>query len=114
MPGVLNAFRTVTVVQPSLPLPWLSTPPCLLIVINLFAHYYYVCTIPPGFIDDPPRYPGTTFLWASPSAQKALSTPGVRWSSPGLEIVSASVSRCKRCRVLRPEVSPTVGRRIPV
>ena len=99
-------FYLVTVVQPSLPLPWLSTPPCLLIVVNLFVHYYHVCTIPPGFIDDPPRYPGTNFLWASPSIPK--STLGARWSYPGLEILNASVSRCKRCGVMRSEVSYTV------
>lgn len=96
---VLDIFRPVTVVQPSLALPWLSTPFCLLIAVNLFAHYYYVCTIPPGFIDGPPRYPGTGFLWASPSSRQRL---------PSLEIVSASVSRCKRCGIMRPEVSYSV------
>ncbi|KAG8213330.1 hypothetical protein J3R82DRAFT_11811 [Butyriboletus roseoflavus] len=49
------------------------------------------------FVDDPPRYPGTSFLWASPTAQKGLSTLG-----SGLEIVDASFSRCKRCRVHAP------------
>ncbi|KAF8126947.1 DHHC palmitoyltransferase-domain-containing protein [Boletus edulis] len=90
--GILSFF---TVVQPSLALPWLSTPLCLLIAVNLVAHYYHVCTIPPGFIDDPPRYPGTGFLWASPSTSKL--------STCGLEIVSAGVSRCKRCGLMRPE-----------
>ncbi|KAI9574042.1 DHHC palmitoyltransferase-domain-containing protein [Boletus coccyginus] len=98
--GTLSFF---TVVQPSLAMPWLSAPPCFLVAVNLFAHYYYACTIPPGFIDDPPLHPGIGFLWASPCTQKQLSTPGVRWSSSGLEIINASVSRCKRCGFMRPE-----------
>ncbi|KIJ60372.1 glycosyltransferase family 2 protein [Hydnomerulius pinastri MD-312] len=41
----------------------------------------------PGFIDDAPRYPGTGFLWASPSrAQRRLVTSGVQWSSQEVEI----------------------------
>jgi len=98
--GTLSFF---TVVQPSLPFPWLSTPPCLLIALNLFMHYYHVCTIPPGFVDDPPRYPGTNLLWASPSTPNRLSTSGVRWSSPEPQVANASISRCKRCGITRPE-----------
>jgi hypothetical protein len=94
------------VVQPGLPLPWLSSPPCMLIAVNLFMHYYYVCTVRPGYIDEPPRYPGTSFLWASPSRpRRQLTTSGVRWSSPELEIVRANITRCKRCGEMRPEVS---------
>ncbi|KAG9314955.1 zf-DHHC-domain-containing protein [Chiua virens] len=99
--GTLSFF---TVVQPNLSYPWLSTPPCLLIALNLYMHYYYVCTTPPGFVGDPPRHAGADFLWASPTTKKQPSgAHGVRWSSPELDMVSASTSRCKRCQVVRPE-----------
>ncbi|KAF8843788.1 zf-DHHC-domain-containing protein [Paxillus ammoniavirescens] len=99
--GVISFF---TVVQPGLPLPWLSSPPCMLIAINLFMHYYYVCTVRPGYIDEPPRFPGTSFLWASPSRpRRQLTASGVRWSSPELEIVRANITCCKRCGEMRPE-----------
>ena len=61
-------IETVTVIQPSLPWPWLTTPLCALVALNLFAHYYFVCTVPPGFADDPapPPEPRTGTVWATP------------------------------------------------
>ncbi|KAH7884266.1 DHHC palmitoyltransferase-domain-containing protein [Phlebopus sp. FC_14] len=94
--GVISFF---TVVQPSLAHPWLSTPPCLLIALNLVMHYYYVCTVPPGFIGDPPQCPGFGFLWASPSRGDGR----LRTSLPELEIVAASMTRCRKCGEMRPE-----------
>ncbi|KAF9223797.1 zf-DHHC-domain-containing protein [Gyrodon lividus] len=100
----LGTISFFSVVQPSLPLPWLSTPPCILIAVNLLMHYYYVCTVRPGYIGDHPRYPETSFLWASSSRpQRRLTASGVRWSSPELEILRADVTRCKRCGEMRPE-----------
>ncbi|KAF9243377.1 DHHC palmitoyltransferase-domain-containing protein [Melanogaster broomeanus] len=93
-----------TVVQPGFQFPWLSTPPCILLAVNLVMHYYYVCTVPPGFVDDPPRHSGSNFMWASPSRpQRPLRTSGVRWTSPEIEIVRAHITRCKRCGQMRPE-----------
>jgi hypothetical protein len=52
---LLNLFEfvSVEVVWPTLPYPWITTPICLLIVFNLYAHYYFVCTVSPGFVEDP-------------------------------------------------------------
>ncbi|EMD31503.1 hypothetical protein CERSUDRAFT_89027 [Gelatoporia subvermispora B] len=71
----------------------------------MFAHYFYVCTISPGFVEDPPRQPGTGLLWAKKrqSARNRALT-GIRWSDD-IQIVKASVSRCRRCGIMRPERS---------
>ncbi|KAI0749290.1 zf-DHHC-domain-containing protein [Daedaleopsis nitida] len=85
------------VVQPALPWPWLTTPVCALIALNLFVHYFYVCTVPPGFADDDEPRPAseTGWMWAK------KRSAGVRWSVKG---EPATVSKCKRCGQLRPEV----------
>ncbi|KAL4064210.1 DHHC palmitoyltransferase-domain-containing protein [Scleroderma yunnanense] len=90
--GTLSFF---TIVQPTLPCPWLTTPPCIWIALNMFMHYYYVCTIPPGFVGDPFPLPGSGLLWASPSPSQL--------SSSSVEIVKARMSRCKKCGEMRPE-----------
>ena len=78
-------------------------PACILIAVNLVMHYFYVCTIRPGFLDEPPREAGTTFLWAQKRTQKGALT-GVRWSSGGIRITQANTTRCSRCNKIRPEV----------
>ncbi|KZT00941.1 zf-DHHC-domain-containing protein [Laetiporus sulphureus 93-53] len=96
-----GAFCFFEVIQPTLPLLWLTTPICALIAFNLFMHYYWVCTIPPGFIDDPPLSPEPRSGWMW--AQKRTSTPGgVRWSEL-LNVTRASMRRCRKCLVMRPE-----------
>ena len=96
---------TVEVVRPTLPLPWLTTPICALIAFNLFMHYFWVCTVAPGFVEDPPREHGSGWLWAQPrSRRRPLTGAGVRWSEE-VNITRASWTRCKRCKELRPEVS---------
>ena len=100
----LNHY-SVDVVMPTLSYPLISGPICILIALNLFMHYYYVCTVPPGFVDEPPREPGTGLLWSRPriaQTQRPM-TQGVRWSSE-LNITKASVTRCRKCGQSKPEV----------
>ncbi|KAG0702825.1 DHHC palmitoyltransferase-domain-containing protein [Suillus ampliporus] len=99
----IGAASFFTVIQPSLPLPWLTTPPCVLIAFNLFMHYYYVCTVPPGFVQDGALQPGTSWFWASPSRTSRLSSSGVRWSDRGITLLKASSTNCRRCGLMRPE-----------
>ncbi|KAI0787365.1 DHHC palmitoyltransferase-domain-containing protein [Fomes fomentarius] len=98
--GTLCFFE---VVQPSLPYPWLTTPICVVIALNLLGHYYYVCTIPPGFVNDPPRIAGSGLLWAKKRrAAKHRALTGVRWSDD-VHVTRAETTRCKRCGDMRPE-----------
>ena len=48
----------VDVIAPDLSYPIISLPICTLIALNLLMHYFYVCTVPPGFAEDPPQEPG--------------------------------------------------------
>lgn len=100
-------YWEVSVIQPTLSFPVITTPVCMLIALNLLAHYYYVCTVPPGFIDEAPREPGKSFLWAKKRdtrARKQLT--GVQWSDESkLWMTTASITKCKRCNKSRPEVS---------
>ena len=91
-----------------------AIPLCALVALNLFAHYFWVCTVPPGFADDPPRAPGAAqgALWASPrrAASRRALTGGVRWSeTESVHVTRAGVTPCRRCGQMRPEVS-SLGR----
>ncbi|KAI0783899.1 DHHC palmitoyltransferase-domain-containing protein [Irpex lacteus] len=92
------------VVQPTLPWPWLTTPLCLLVVVNLFAHYYLVCTVSPGFVDDSPSSRGSArgWIWAKKRDGSRRQLTGVQWSEE-LNMTKATTSKCKRCGVMRPE-----------
>ncbi|KAH9830290.1 DHHC palmitoyltransferase-domain-containing protein, partial [Rhodofomes roseus] len=93
------------VVRPTLPLPWLTTPICILIAFNLFMHYFWVCLVPPGYVSllDSPRGRGSGWLWAKPKTRGVpLSAEGMRWSEEVI-ITKANVTRCKKCKILRPE-----------
>jgi palmitoyltransferase len=103
------------VVAPTLSYPFLSLPICVLIAINLFGHYYYVITVPPGFIDDGPREPGSShtansWLWAKKTSangkgrHQRVLTGGVRWSARGVKITPAAQTKCNKCGRMRPEV----------
>jgi hypothetical protein len=76
---------------------------CLLIALNLHAHYYYVCTVPPGFVEDPSREEGSSIFWA-----KKKPLRGVRWSDT-LKITAAAVTKCKKCGQAKPEVSAVLA-----
>ncbi|KDQ52698.1 hypothetical protein JAAARDRAFT_183961 [Jaapia argillacea MUCL 33604] len=95
------------VVLPDLSFPLLSWPICTLIASNLWMHYYYVCTVPPGFVDDPPPESCKGWRWARKrkvARNRALT--GVRWTGEGgVKMSRGSVTRCKRCGLMRPERS---------
>jgi palmitoyltransferase len=98
-------------VQPTLRYPWITTPICSLIALNLFAHYYFVCTVSPGFVDDSPRQLGTGIFWAvARTGSSSQSRNGIGWRGSSVEwseelnITKASVTKCKRCGQMRPEV----------
>ncbi|KAI6017944.1 zf-DHHC-domain-containing protein [Pisolithus microcarpus] len=89
--GILSFF---IVIQPTLPFPWLTTPFCVLIALNMVGHYYHVCIVPPGFVGDtgsPVR--GGGFLWVAPPPR----------GGSRLNIVHARISRCQKCHDTRPE-----------
>ncbi|GJE89925.1 hypothetical protein PsYK624_060370 [Phanerochaete sordida] len=91
------------VILPTLRWPWLATPVCLLIAVNMFMHYYYVCTVRPGFVTDPPVQSDSGWLWAKRRKQSRSRPPtGVRWSEE-LHMTKPSLTKCKRCGEMRPE-----------
>ncbi|EIM86060.1 zf-DHHC-domain-containing protein [Stereum hirsutum FP-91666 SS1] len=101
---VAGTVSFLNIVLPSLPWPLLTAPPCLIIILNMFGHYYYVCTVPPGYVDDPPQtHVDNSLLWA----RRSIGTPvrpqnGVRWSSE-VNITKASTTRCTKCNQIKPE-----------
>ncbi|KAI0050411.1 zf-DHHC-domain-containing protein [Auriscalpium vulgare] len=98
---VAGTASFLNVVLPNLPYPWITIPPCLLIIVNLYAHYYYVCTVSPGFASDPPAHTGHTFTWAKKHATRRRPK-GVQWSS-SLNITPAHVTKCAKCGETKPE-----------
>jgi palmitoyltransferase len=81
---------------------------CLLVTLNLYMHYFYAVTISPGFLDDPPRDPVNSFLWArKPKLEKGEGTKirEASQSKNGVTIIPASMAQCKKCNKMRPEVS---------
>ena len=98
----------VDVILPTLPWPWLSTLPCFLIIINLFTHYYFACTVSPGFAGEPPQRVEHSSIWAKKRRAYSISrTNGVYWSSH-LNITPASTTTCPKCGVIKPEVRKDV------
>jgi len=102
----------VDVIAPSLTLPLITLPICALLAINLHVHYYYVCTVRPGFIDEPPKEAGHGLLWSirrdfqSQSRNGLLSELSVGMSGVGgVKVTVAETTRCRKCHQLRPEVS---------
>ncbi|GLB40770.1 putative DHHC palmitoyltransferase family protein [Lyophyllum shimeji] len=104
------------VIAPSLPYPLITLPLCLLIALNLFTHYFYVCTVRPGFVDEPPAEPGRSILWARRSrlAKGRALTGGVRWSRSRREhtIVGYVTAACSNTTTTVP-VRPAPTLRIP-
>jgi palmitoyltransferase len=99
----------VDVIMPGLMWPLVSGPICVLIALNLWMHYFYVITVPPGFADDPPvadsakNSAQNSIFWASKKAPKRGELAGVRWSNE-LVITQAGVTKCRKCGQQRPEV----------
>lgn len=97
----------VDIIAPSLSYPFISIPICTLIAVNLFAHYFFVCTIRPGFVDERPRVAGKSILWAKEKLGKrrvSLTQGGARWTKE-IQITPAAISKCRKCGQSRPEVS---------
>ena len=98
----------VDIIQPTLPI--LSLPIDLLIAVNLWCHYAFACKVKPGFVDEPPKVAGHTWIWAKPRRRQAHTFPpngsstGVRWTGT-LNITDAKLTRCRKCGLARPEVS---------
>ncbi|KAF9001502.1 DHHC palmitoyltransferase-domain-containing protein [Cyathus striatus] len=97
--GIVCFFE---VIAPTLALPLITLPLCVLIAANILVHYYYVCTVRPGFVNEPPQERGTGILWAKPKSGKKKLTRGVKWNKE-VKITPASTTRCRKCSVLRPE-----------
>ncbi|KIM80330.1 hypothetical protein PILCRDRAFT_97949 [Piloderma croceum F 1598] len=100
--GTISFFD---VIQPTLSLPLLTTPICSLIALNLIMHYYYACTVPPGFVEDPPREAEHGILWSKKNGPaKDRNLTGVQWSEEGsVKITKAMVTKCRKCGQLKPE-----------
>ncbi|KAL0953315.1 hypothetical protein HGRIS_004562 [Hohenbuehelia grisea] len=98
------------VILPSLPYFIITGPICALIALNLHAHYFYVCTVPPGFVDDPPPVVPDSILWAKKkvSNRPLTSSSGVNWTSQ-IKITKASTTKCRKCGQTKPEVSLSPG-----
>ncbi|KAI0247131.1 zf-DHHC-domain-containing protein [Lactifluus subvellereus] len=100
---ILGTLCFLDVILPTIPWPWLSIFPCILIIVNLFAHYYFVCTVSPGFASDPPQRASHSFIWAKKRHVSSRPlTNGVHWSS-NLNITPASTTKCSKCREIKPE-----------
>ncbi|THV00088.1 hypothetical protein K435DRAFT_935672 [Dendrothele bispora CBS 962.96] len=105
------------VIYPTLPFKFLAGPICTLITLNMFTHYYLVCTIPPGFVDaegpQPPKTSPDHLLWASDErptddyAYRAFSPleNGFRGDERAgrLNITRAEITKCRKWGKMRPE-----------
>lgn len=98
----------VDVIAPTLSYPIISIPICVLVALNVCMHYFYAITISPGFLDDPARDSGKSFLWARKTnvdTKGKKMIRGASWSEKGVKITPASTAKCLKCEKLRPEVS---------
>ncbi|EKM78985.1 hypothetical protein AGABI1DRAFT_75570 [Agaricus bisporus var. burnettii JB137-S8] len=97
------------IIAPSLNYKLISLPLCTLIAVNLHAHYYYVCIIPPGFVEDSPNEEGQSLLWAKRKQIPKREGGGgrvlaaTRVGAVGARVTNAEVSKCRKCGRLRPE-----------
>jgi hypothetical protein len=98
----LTSFRfPVEVIAPELSFPIITIPICLLIALNLLMHYFYACSVPPGFVEDRTRQLGSGVFWARKKGERL--TDDVEWSSQ-VNITKAEVTQCSKCGQTRPEV----------
>jgi palmitoyltransferase len=99
LPKVLSCLDAIVdVVAPTLCWPWLSLPACSLIALNLFAHYFYVITVSPGFVDEASLPVDTRWQWTRPKLEVGTVR---RWK---VDILKAGETTCRRCERTRPEV----------
>lgn len=106
---MLIILSTVDIIAPSLPLRIITTPLCGLIACNILAHYYWACTVPPGFADEHTRLSGArnrpeaawrTYL----IAPERSSQPDIRAQWTQDDLLEGRPSRCNKCGSIRPEV----------
>jgi palmitoyltransferase len=106
---MLIVLCTVDVIAPSLPLRIVTTPLCALVACNILAHYYWVCTIPPGFADEHTRLSGARSrpeaTWRmsliAPERSGQLDS-GVQWTQN--DLLEGRPSTCGKCGSIKPEV----------
>ncbi|KAF5334722.1 hypothetical protein D9758_017361 [Tetrapyrgos nigripes] len=121
----MGALSFFDIVYPTLSYKLLTGPLCILIALNLFTHYYLVCTTPPGFVDAEPMQSATTFpqswTWARPRKAKSRAANGYRpletvdaeegsLEEAGLDewnITKADMTKCRKCTAMRPECKPS-------
>ena len=71
-----------------------------------------MCTVRPGFADEPPKEAGRGLLWSRQRTSQSkfrkgvlsgllVETPG----ASGVKVTAAEITKCRRCHKLRPEVS---------
>lgn len=98
------SYISVEVIAPTLSFKIITIPICILFATNMYANYYWVCTVSPGFVDDPQESQttreGEGLIWARKRKQRL----GVKWSDEP-KLSPPHYNKCKRCGVQRPEVS---------
>ena len=95
--GILCFFE---VILPTLAFSLIAIPTCTLIAFNLMMHYYYVCTVSPGFNDQPSPVAGTGVMWAKPKRPEGNTSP-----QDVVMITPAEMAQCRKCVQMRPERS---------
>ncbi|KAF8582995.1 zf-DHHC-domain-containing protein [Ramaria rubella] len=97
----IGAVTFFEVIAPTLYFRIITIPICILFATNMFAHYYYVCTVAPGFANDPATtLEGNSWLWA----RKRRPRSALQWSNE-LNLSAPKYTKCKRCGEHRPERS---------
>lgn len=110
---MLIILYIVDVIAPSLPLRIITTPLCSLIACNLLAHYYWACTIPPGFADEHTRLSGarnrpeaTWRIYLIAPERSRQPESGAQWSQD--ELLEGRPGRCNKCTSIKPEVRTSI------
>ena len=106
---MLTALYAVDVIAPELPLRIVTTPLCGLVACNILAHYYWACTIPPGFPDEHTRLSGTRrrpeatwrAYFIAPDRSRQLDS-GAQWTQD--DLLEGRPMRCNKCCSIKPEV----------
>ncbi|KAF9444856.1 zf-DHHC-domain-containing protein [Macrolepiota fuliginosa MF-IS2] len=106
---ILTSTGTVCffdVIAPGLNYRLVTLPICILIALNLHMHYYYVCTVRPGFVEEPPKLQGHGLLWAKRRAKRRGGDGGVLTAPVrvnGARVTVAEIMKCRKCGQQRPE-----------
>ncbi|KIY50472.1 hypothetical protein FISHEDRAFT_64693 [Fistulina hepatica ATCC 64428] len=82
------------VIAPTMRYPLLSIPACLILIINMVGHYFWVVMIPPGFVDVQFEHKYKWFY-----ARRKDSSRVVRH----FQLTPAARNTCRKCGRSRPE-----------